>query len=57
MIEGRAPMTIELALRMEAAGWEAAEGWLQWQTEYDLDRARRRRGANGSVPAPQARAM
>ena len=50
-------MTIDLALRMEAAGWDAAEGWLQWQTEYDLARARRRRNANGSVPAPQARAM
>ena len=50
VIEGRAPVTIDLALRMEAAGWQ------QWQTEYDLAQARRRRGANGSVPAPQARA-
>ena len=56
VIEGRAPVTIDLALRMEAAGWDAAEGWLQWQTEYDLAQARRRRERAVSVPAPQARA-
>lgn len=56
VIEGRAPVTVDLALRIEAAGWSRAEGWLQWQSEYDLAQERRRRERTGSVPAPRARA-
>lgn len=27
VLEGRSPMTVDLALRLEAAGWDTAEGW------------------------------
>lgn len=29
VLEGRAPMTVDLALRLEAAGWDMAEGWMR----------------------------
>ena len=56
VIEERAPVTPDLALRLEEAGWSPADRWLGMQSDYDLAQARRRRGAHGSVPAPQARA-
>ena len=43
--EGRAPVTPELALRMEAAGWSSAEFWMRLQSKYDLAQARRAREA------------
>ena len=53
VIEERAPVTPDLALRMEAAGWSRAEGWMRSQVDYDLAQARRkRRERTGSVPAP-----
>ena len=55
VIEERASVTPDLALRMEAAGWSAAEVWMQWQCEYDLAQERQRRERADSVPAPQAR--
>lgn len=56
VIEERAPVTPDLALRLEEAGWSPAERWLGMQTAYDLAQARRRREAPGRSPAPQARA-
>ena len=55
VIEERAPVTPDLALRMEAAGWSSAEVWMQWQCEYDLAQERQRRERADSVLAPQAR--
>ena len=43
--EGRAPVTPELALRLEAAGWSSAEFWMRLQSKYDLAQARRAREA------------
>ena len=40
VIEGRAPVTPQLALRLEAAGWPGAEFWMRLQSKYDLARAR-----------------
>ena len=54
VIEERASVTPDLALRMEAAGWSAAEVWMQWQCEYDLAQERQRRERADSVLAPQA---
>ena len=55
VIEGRAPVTPDLALRMEAAGWSPAAGWLGMQRDYDLAQERRRRERTGSVSAPETR--
>lgn len=35
MLEGQSPMTVDLALRLEAAAWDPAEGWMRWQVDYD----------------------
>ena len=56
VIEERAPVTPDLALRIEAAGWSCAEGWIRSQVDYDLAQARRkRRERTGSVPTPNTR--
>ncbi len=38
----RAPITLDLALKMEAAGWSTADVWMEFQTDYDLAQARKR---------------
>ena len=43
VIQGREPVTPELASRMEAAGWSSAEFWIRLQSKYDLTQARRAR--------------
>ena len=43
VLEGRQPVTIDLALRLESAGWDTAEGWMRWQVDYDVAQERRRR--------------
>ena len=44
VIHGRGPVTLDLALKMEAAGWSTAENWMQLQTRYDIAQARKRLG-------------
>ena len=53
-IQGRAPVTIDLALRMEAAVWDTAERWLRWQVDHDVACERWRRAAldAGGPPIP-----
>lgn len=43
VLEGREPVTVDLALRLEAAGWDTAEEWMRWQVDYDVAQERRRR--------------
>ena len=43
VLEGREPVTVDLALRLEAAGWDTAEGWMRWQVDYDIAQERRKR--------------
>ncbi len=38
----RAPITLNLALKMETLGWSTADNWLELQTKYDLAQARKR---------------
>ena len=45
VIDGRAPVAPELAVRMEAAGWPSAQFWMRLQSRYDLAQARRRMAA------------
>lgn len=52
VLEERAPVTPELALRIEAAGWSNAAIWMRSQCAYDLAQARRRLGRTEEIPAP-----
>ena len=42
VLNGRASISAEMAIRLEKAGWSNAEFWLQRQTAYNLEQARRR---------------
>ena len=53
VLEGRAPVTPELAVRMEAAGGMPAVVWMRMQISYDLVHARRRLVHSGAI-APDA---
>ena len=55
VIEERAPVTPDLALRLEEAGWSPADRWLGMQSAYDLAQERRKRERAGGVPAPATR--
>ena len=41
VLNGRAAISPETAIRFEKAGWSNAEFWLRCQTAYDLAQARR----------------
>ena len=41
VLNGRAAIAPEMALRLEKAGWSNAEFWLRRQTTYDLVQARK----------------
>ena len=40
VLNGRAAISPEMAIRLEKAGWSNAEFWLRLQTAYDLAQAR-----------------
>lgn len=42
VLNGRAAISPEMAIRFEKAGWSNAEFWLRRQTAYDLAQARKR---------------
>lgn len=48
ILQGRAPLTPELALRIERAGWPRADIWTGQQAAYDLAQAGRRLESDGS---------
>ena len=41
VLNGRAAISPEMAIRLEKAGWSNAEFWLRRQTTYDLVQARK----------------
>lgn len=43
VLNGRAAISPEMALRLEDMGWSTADFWLRRQTLYDLAQARRAR--------------
>ena len=51
VVEGRAPVTPELAARMEAGGWMRAVVWMRAQNAYDLAREHQRIERCGAIPA------
>jgi addiction module HigA family antidote len=40
ILNGRAGVSAEMAIRLEKAGWSNADHWLRLQTAYDLAQAR-----------------
>ena len=42
IVNGHAPVTVSLALKLEAQGWATADVWLHYQTRWDLAQARKR---------------
>ena len=63
VLECREPITLDLAFRLEEAGWDTAPGWLRWQVDHDIAAERRRRAApdadasiapNVASPSPDA---
>ncbi len=54
IVDGRAPVTPALAMKMEALGWATADTWLRLQTRYDIAQARKRLNQPRSS-APAAR--
>ena len=41
VLNGRAAISPEMAIRLEKAGWSSAEFWLRRQTTWDLVQARK----------------
>jgi antitoxin HigA-1 len=44
LLNGHNGVTAEMAIRLEKAGWGAAESWLRNQVSYDLWQAKKRSG-------------
>ena len=42
VLNGRAGISVSLALKLESAGWGTADAWLRRQAQYDLARERNR---------------
>ena len=42
ILNGHTGISADMALRLEAAGWSSAEGWLRMQSSYDLWQARQK---------------
>lgn len=42
LLNGRAGVSAEMAIRLEKAGWSTAAAWLRVQAQYDLWQARQR---------------
>jgi antitoxin HigA-1 len=55
LLNGRNGISADMALRLEKAGWGAAESWLRNQLAYDLWRAKQRgdRLKVKKFPAPE----
>ena len=51
VLNGRAGISVAMALKLEAAGWATADVWLNLQTYYDLAQERNR---IGQWPPPAA---
>lgn len=42
VIKGKGPVTLDLAMKLEAIGWATADHWMRLQTRYDIARERKR---------------
>ncbi len=52
VINGHAGISLDMALKLETAGWGIADSWMELQTRYDVAQARKRRNQpRESAPA------
>ncbi len=42
VVNGRGPITLDLAMKMEAIGWATADAWMRLQIDWDIAQARKR---------------
>ncbi len=42
IVNERAPITMDVAMKLEAIGWDTADSWLQFQLKFDLAQERKR---------------
>ena len=42
IVNGHRPVTVELALKLEASGWGVADNWPAYQTRWDIAQARKK---------------
>lgn len=42
VVNGQRPVTLALAMKMEAVGWSTADIWLELQARYDIAQERKR---------------
>ena len=42
VVKGRGPVTLDLAMKLEAFGWATANIWMTYQMNYDLAQERKR---------------
>ncbi len=42
VLNERAPVTLALAMKLEAIGWGTADSWLEFQLKWDIAQARKR---------------
>lgn len=52
VVNEKAAISPEMAVRMEKMGWGTAEGWLRLQANYDLAQVRRRAKTLAVRPLP-----
>ncbi len=45
LVNGKAGLSANMALALEAIGWGTADHWMRMQASYELAQARRERGA------------
>lgn len=42
VLKGHGPVTLDLAMKLEAVGWATADHWMDLQTRYDIAQERKR---------------
>ena len=51
LLNGKAGVSVNMALALEAIGWGTADHWMRMQASYELAQARRARGLRDGMKA------
>ncbi len=54
LLHGKAGVSVNMALALEAIGWGTADHWMRMQASYELAQARRQRGWRNDIGARDA---
>ncbi len=54
VLNGKAGVSVNMALALEALGWGTADHWMRMQASYELAQARRARGSRQEMREPHA---